>query len=56
MVLTTPIFRILLLLLSSTSQSKFFSELRFGINLFKGQANTDNVLMLGADMEREGGD
>lgn len=57
-VLTTPIFRVVLLLLSlaSSSQSKFFSELHFGINLFKGQMNTDNVLMHNTDMEKEGGD
>lgn len=57
-VLTTPIFRVvpLLLSLASSSQSKFFSELHFGINLFKGQMNTDNVLMHNTDMEKEGGD
>lgn len=58
MVLTAPIFRDLLLLLSlpSTSQSKFFSEQHFGINLFKGQMNTDNALMHGTDAESKGGD
>ena len=56
MVLTTPVFRVLLLSLPSSPQSKFFSELHFGINLFKGQMNTDNVLMHNTDMEREGGD